>query len=245
MDEITFKHVSRTYKISIIIPVYNEENNILSLLKYLEKNSSEFKVEILVIDGNSDDNTVKIIRDAGFSCIISNKKGRAAQMNLGAQVSTGEILYFVHADSFPPESFVKDIFTALEEGYETGCFRFKFNSNNLLLNLNSYFTRFNRLMCRGGDQTLFVTRCLFEELNGYNEEYRIMEDFEIIERLQSVSKFKIIPKSVMVSARKYKDNNYLKVNLANLIVFMMYFMDISQETMIKTYSRLIYKSKYS
>jgi rSAM/selenodomain-associated transferase 2 len=231
-------------KISIIIPTYNEANSIVKLLKHLEKHGGERIADILVSDGGSSDDTVALVRDNGFTCIESEQKGRAAQMMAGYRHSAGDLLYFVHADSFPPESYADDILKAVEEGFPSGCYRFRFDSDKLLLKINSYFTRFNRIMCRGGDQTLFVTRELFEELEGFREDYIIMEDYDLIEKLQKAAPFKIIPKDVIVSARKYENNFYLQVNLANLVVFMMYFTGAGQQTMVNTYKRLIQHPKF-
>mgnify|MGYP001580311692 CR=1 FL=1 len=77
-------------------------------------------------------------------------------MNFGEDVLKGDVLYFVHAESRPPKDFFKHIMKAIADGYDMGCFRFKFNSSKLMLKLNSYFTRFDREMCRGGNQTLFI-----------------------------------------------------------------------------------------
>jgi rSAM/selenodomain-associated transferase 2 len=230
-------------KISIIIPTYNEEDKIVEQLIHLEKNSKNRIEEIIVVDGGSLDNTVQVTRDAGFTCLISKRKGRAAQMNTGYEHSTGDILYFVHADSLPPKSYTNDILTAIDEGFEAGCYRFRFDSDRLLLKINAFFTRFNRIMCRGGDQTLFITRRLFENSGGFREDFIIMEDYDLIQKIQKAAAFKIIPKEVVVSPRKYEKNSYLKVNLANFVVFMMYFAGASQQLMRNTYTRLIYHPK--
>lgn len=230
--------------ISIIIPVYNEERAIVEQIRYLNESSLDFPTEIIVVDGGSSDNTVQKVRKEGFTCLNSLGKGRSVQMNMGARFATGSILYFVHADSRPPKTFQKDIRKCIERGHESGCYRFTFDSDHPLLKLNSYFTRFNRLICRGGDQTLFITRSFFEALGGFREDYRIMEDFEFIRRAQSAGPFKIIPKDTVVSARKYSDNSYMKVNLVNLIVFTMFFMGASQKTMIHAYKSLIVNTKF-
>ncbi|MEX0771492.1 MAG: TIGR04283 family arsenosugar biosynthesis glycosyltransferase [Balneolaceae bacterium] len=232
-------------KISVIIPTYNEEERIQRLVSYLKQCGTGYDLELIVVDGQSTDQTVNKIRESETKIILSEKKGRAAQMNSGVRHSTGQILYFVHADATPPSSFPKDILKALEEGYNAGCYRFIFDSSHPLLKINAFCTRFDRLMCRGGDQTLFVTRSLFEELGGYKDHYRIMEDFDLIERIQEHGRFKIIPKNVTVSARKYKKNGYLTVNIANLIVFLMYFAGASQTKLVHTYKRLIDHSKFN
>ncbi len=230
-------------KISIIIPTYNEESKIVKQLTHIKNHSENRIAEIIVVDGGSSDRTLQVVRKAGFTCLISEKKGRAAQMNLGYEHSTGDLLYFVHADSLPPESYTDDILNAIEEGYQAGCYRFRFDSERLLLRINSYFTRFNRIMCRGGDQTLFITRSLFENLGGFHEDFIIMEDYDLIQKIQKSAAFKIIPKEVVVSARKYEKNSYLRVNLANLVVFMMYFGGAGQQRMRNIYTRLIHHPK--
>ncbi len=227
--------------LSIIIPTYNEEESISDLLKHLKAGiSSDSQSEIVVVDGGSQDKTAEIVESLGIKCIISERKGRAAQMNVGVEASTNEILYFVHADSIPPFSFADDITESLEMGFQSGCYRYKFDHYYTpLLRINSYCTRFDRIMVRGGDQTLFITRSLFDELGGFREDYKIMEDYDLIEKIQKSTNFRIIQKDAIVSSRKYKDNGYFRVQIANLTVFMMYFAGASQEMMCHAYSNML------
>ena len=227
-------------KISIIIPVYNEEENIQKLLPRLTTATESIPCEIIVVDGGSTDRTAERATALGATVLRSPKKGRAHQMNHGYENSTGDILYFVHADTLPPLSFVADIQAALAEGYPLGCYRFEFNSPRKILKLNAYFTRFDKMWCRGGDQTLFVTRELFAELKGYCSKHYIMEEYDFIARARKNHPFKIMPKAVLVSARKYETNGYLKVQVANLIVFNMYRFGVSQEKMLKFYRSMLF-----
>lgn len=230
-------------KISVIVPTYNESAVIVELLNYLSDHAVGSVEEILVIDGISSDDTVQKVRDAGYQCLISPQKGRAAQMNLGAKLTSGDILYFVHADSVPPKTYVSDILSEIEKGAESGCYRFKFNSTHPLLKINGWFTRFDSLMCRGGDQTLFIKRNVFIELNGFKN-YAIMEDFDMIQRLRERDTFQIVQKDVVVSARKYENNNYLKVNFINLVILTMFFLGTSQDTMVHAYQELIKGTRF-
>ena len=227
-------------QMSIIIPTYNEAKNISRVLKRLREYSTPDLKEIIVIDGESEDDTVQIAKTCGadIAC-ISPQKGRAAQMNYGVSLASGDVYYFVHADTLPPKSYIMDIHETLEQGYPMGCYRFQFDSASKLLKINAWFTRFDRLMCRGGDQTLFVTRDLFEEMNGYRDDFRIMEEYDFLTRARKVAQFRIIPKDVIVSARKYDNNSYLRVNLANFTVFMMYFMGFSQDRLVKVYKWML------
>ncbi|MEQ8337304.1 MAG: glycosyltransferase [Cyclobacteriaceae bacterium] len=91
--------------VSIIIPVFNESKIIGHLLKYLHTNQTGLMSEIIVVDGGSTDQTREIARKEGASVILSPEKGRSTQMNLGADYAEGEILFFLHADSFPPKQY--------------------------------------------------------------------------------------------------------------------------------------------
>ncbi len=227
-----------TMLLSIIIPTYNEAENIQKLIRQLQK-SIHKNIEIIVCDGGSTDNTEEQVSVLDVAFYTSPNKGRAQQLNYGASKSKGNVLYFVHADTLPPISYFEDIKNAIDEGFSIGCYRFKFDSNKVILKFNAYCTRFDRLMCRGGDQSLFITRGLFTQLQGYCEHHKIMEDYDIIVRAKKIEKFKIIPKNVTVSARKYDYNSYLKVNIANLLVFTMYYAKIDQDRIIRVYKKLL------
>lgn len=230
-------------KVSVIIPTYNEAESIGKLLNHLKKYGDERLLECIVVDGGSEDQTVEIVQNHGIHCFNCNPKGRSAQMNMGYRHSSGDLLYFVHADSFPPETYLDDLFTAVKNGYQAGCYSFRFDSDLFMLKVNSYFTRFDRIMCRGGDQTLFITRSLFEKLGGFRNDFIIMEDYDLIQKIQRKATFRIIPKDVVVSPRKYDKNQYLKVNFANFVIFLMYFFGAGQQTMISAYKSLIYHPK--
>jgi len=226
-------------QISVIIPTLNEVQNISELLPLLQRELKSYEYQVIVADANSPDGTANKALELGATVIHSAKKCRAQQMNEGAAAAKGEVLYFLHADSRPPIGFAKEILQAFEEGFDLGCFRFKFDSSNWLLKVNSYFTRFDREVCRGGDQTLFIKSNDFNDLGGYNADLRIMEEYDFMKRARKILKFKIIPKDVIVSARKYEENSYFRVNLANLVVFTFYNRGVSQKRLLEMYKKLL------
>ena len=208
--------------ISIIIPAYNEAASIGNLVGYLKKSAGTSAIEIIVSDGGSTDETAAIATGAGAMVLHSPRKGRAAQMNFGASVASGDVFYFIHADCIPPAGFVSDINNALQQNFDTGRYYTQFLSNSLLLKLNAYFTRFDIFLCYGGDQTFFIKKPLFTKLNGFDETKLIMEDYDITERARKMGRYKIMNKPVLVSARKYEANSWTTVQMANYKAILMY-----------------------
>jgi rSAM/selenodomain-associated transferase 2 len=232
-------------KISIIIPTYNEAENIGKVLDYLRKNSSEQSLhEIIVSDGISDDQTLEIARSMGAKIVNYKNTGRAKQMNAGAKVASGDIFYFLHADSYPPAGFDDDILLTINKGYGAGCFRMKWDMDHPVLNFFAWFTRFNCQWCRGGDQSLFITRGLFNQLQGFNESYRFLEDYEIIPRIKKQARFKVIQRDIITSARKYRKNGVIKLQLHVAKTYIMRMLGIDVEKVAQAYYKGI-KEKFN
>jgi rSAM/selenodomain-associated transferase 2 len=224
--------------ISVIIPAYNEAENIGKLVSYLQQHAP--LAEIIVVDGGSTDDTLHTARNTGVSAVLSPQKGRAAQMNYGASISKGDVLYFIHADVFPPTSFVKDIELAIEDGYSFGRYIMRFNTKKWYLRINEWFTRFDWFVCYGGDQTLFVKRNLFESSGGFRSDMRIMEDFEFTKRLKATgAKYKIFKKGALISDRKYDNNSWWRVQQANYTIVKMYKQGASQDEMVNKYKEML------
>ncbi|MCW5515116.1 TIGR04283 family arsenosugar biosynthesis glycosyltransferase [Muriicola sp. Z0-33] len=226
-------------RISIIIPVLNEEDAILKVLRYLKHNSSEELIqEILVVDGGSKDNTVQIAKDFGVDVIISSR-GRAKQMNLGAMNARGDIFYFLHVDTLPPRNFDQSIINAVHERHEVGCFQLQFDSNSRFLKFFAWFSRVNHTICRGGDQSLFITRKLFFKAKGFNEDYIVYEDNEFIRRLYKKTYFKILPQRVQTSARRYEERGIVQLQYHFGMIHLNYYLGAGPEKLYKYYRRNI------
>lgn len=225
--------------ISVVIPAYNEEGNIGNLVEYILEQGHDAVAEVIVSDGGSIDNTLGEAKNAGAQAVLSPRQGRAAQINYGASLATGDVLYIVHADCIPPATFANDILQAVMDGADLGRYRTKFDSTKTILKLNAWFTRFDLFVCMGGDQTLFIKRSLFEECNGFKEEMKIMEEYEFCERARKKGKYKILKGQALISARKYDTNSWLRVQMANSKVVRMYKEGAAQQDMVDAYKRML------
>jgi rSAM/selenodomain-associated transferase 2 len=226
-------------KISIIIPVFNEAENIGKLVKYLKRFGKDTLMEIIVVDGGSSDHTMSTAYDAGAKSVISPEKGRAAQMNYGASLAKSDLLYFVHADTLPPETYISDISNAVETGFDLGRYLSTYDSKSCLLILNAVLSRLDTFGGMGGDQTLFITKDLFQKTGGFDGTMKIMEEFEFCARARKQGKYKIIKKPVLISARKYDTNGWLTVQKANYTIVKMYQKGASQESMVLKYKEML------
>ena len=218
-------------KISIIIPILNEAEIIENLLNHILNNiSTENISEIIIVDGGSTDGSLDVINsfvsgraqsrptknfataleETQIIC-IGSEKGRAVQMNFGAKNAKGNVLYFLHADSLPPEDFDQAIINEIKKGNEAGCFRLQFNSNHFWLKLAGWFTQFNWRACRGGDQSQFITKKLFNAIGGFNESYKVYEDNILVHALYKRNQFVVINKKLKTSARLYQKHGIWKL----------------------------------
>ncbi|MEO6833062.1 MAG: TIGR04283 family arsenosugar biosynthesis glycosyltransferase [Chitinophagaceae bacterium] len=228
-------------EISVIIPTLNEAQYIRQCIRRLQSKSTA--LEILVVDGGSTDETVAIAKEEGAIVFEVSKKCRAFQMNFGAKMAQADMLYFVHGDALPPATFADDIEQASLEGFPMGRFRFRFDSPKLMLKINSWFTKFDKLWVSGGDETLFIEKELFERLGGYDEDFAIMEEYDLVLRAREIAPYKVIQKDVLVSARKYDQNSWLRVQKANLKAFKMFKNGVSSSEIRQTYYAMIQHPK--
>ncbi|NEU09912.1 glycosyltransferase [Flavihumibacter sp. R14] len=225
--------------ISVIIPTLNEQDQIRNTIHRLREAADKYPVEIIIVDGGSSDQTLEEARKAGADAVFeSEKRGRAAQMNYGALKAHGNILYFLHADTTPPDKFPSSIVASVLSN-KAGCFRLSFDHSHWFLKACCWLTRFDMNFFRFGDQSLFILDKSFQAIGGFNEKLYIMEDQEIIYRLKRVTGFKVVPEPVVTSARKYVDNGIYKTQSIFFLLFLLYKIGVSQPNLAALYRRLI------
>ena len=227
--------------ISVIIPAHNEKENLAVLLPQLLNLAIGHDVEVLVC--LSKDTTDDSEKAAGLEIVkylSCNRKGRAIQMNDGAAMAKGEVLVFLHADVKPPNGFFKDIIQTIKSGNDAGFFSYKFDKENFFLKLNASFTSKDGIFTGGGDQCLFIKKKVFEDLGGFDENQVLMEDFEFFKRMKTKKvSYQIVKNDLVVSSRKYSNNSYLRVNLTNFLLVLLFKFGYKAEKLKRLHNRLL------
>jgi rSAM/selenodomain-associated transferase 2 len=222
--------------VSIIIPTLNEADNIKSLLEIFD-NLDESVFEVIISDSAvSRDDMSFLAQKRYVKYIKSGQTGRAYQMNDGAKIAKNNIFAFLHADVRPSDSFIIDIREAINQGFSFGFFSYRFEPTSRLLDINASFTKSNGIFAGGGDQIHFMTKEVFDMMGGYNASFTIMEDFEFIKRFRKTGlPIKVISNPAIVSSRKYNHNSWLKVNLLNMLAFVMFKLGVQPDKIKNVY----------
>lgn len=221
-----------SFKISIIVPTFNEEKTAPELVKNLEYFKD--RAEIIIVDGGSTDNTVELLRDE-FD-VLQTHSGRAHQLNYGAEHATGNVYLFLHADSSLPKCAIFEI-NRLLKTYNWGCFGIRFDSKLPLMKICSFISN-NRVRGRKvvfGDQGIFIKKDLFWDVGGFPD-IPIMEDYQFSLTLKErVEKIGLAKKRITTSDRRFKSGGRLKIMWKMNRWRAAYRAGVSPETIYKEY----------
>lgn len=228
---------SKEYRFSIVIPVLNEQDRINSLIEHVHSQGYESACEIIVADGDPQGGTIKVIRDENVISITS-KKGRASQMNAGAELAHGEVLIFLHADTKLPSDALQKIRKVLEnEKYVAGAFDLGIDSDKLLLKTiaacASLRSRLHRVPY--GDQAIFIRRRYFGKIGGFKE-IPLMEDVELMVRIKKRGdSIFILRDRVITSARRWQKEGIIYTTLRNIVIRNLFRFGVSPDRLAKYY----------
>ena len=206
----TGRYLLKKQKISVIVPIYNEESTIKSLQKQLIPLLD--KCEILFVDGGSKDRTLSMI-DSRFR-VLHSEKGRANQMNLGAKESSGDILFFLHSDSELPKHPLAEIRYVMKD-HLAGCFGIAFHSKHFFMwtcrVISNHRIKDRKVMF--GDQGIFIDRELFFEA-GMFPNLPIMEDYQFSLTLKEMGvKLGIAKHRIYTSDRRFPKKTIPKLKV--------------------------------
>ncbi len=222
-------------KISVIIPVYKEENSINKTIENLFMQSID--IEIIVSDSEENVSTLKVINDNRIKKIQSTK-GRSLQMNEGSKHATGDILLFLHADTLlPDKAFDKIIEIMSNKNIIAGAFNLGINSQKKIFRLIEKISSFRSKITKipYGDQAIFINKNYFESTGRYKE-YPLMEEVELMQRIKKdQKKIFIINEKVQTSARRWEKEGVIYCTLRNWLLIVSYFLGVSPSKLIKFY----------
>lgn len=193
--------------VTIIVPTYNEEENILKLQKNIDKLNGDF--EVIFSDGFSTDKTFDLIKIGQFRKKIRETSYRSNQMNTAYNYAKGDYIWFVHADCIVHENSV----LAIESSEaDIGCFKLKFDCEKLMLKIIAYNSnkRVRKRNIAFGDQGIFIKKEIFSQLHGYKP-IPLMEDYDLSIRVSEMGiKIRQINLPIITSARRFLDKGIYK-----------------------------------
>ncbi|MEP1213425.1 MAG: TIGR04283 family arsenosugar biosynthesis glycosyltransferase [Marinobacter sp.] len=195
--------MSESLLLSVIVPVWREAASIQSFLRSLQP-VREGGHEVIVVDGGSDDGTAEL---AAPWCeqVLTGGKGRALQMNAGADAARGNVLLFLHADTALPDTAIDHLQHFFSSQQQWGRFDVRLSGQRAVFRVVAWFmNRRSRLTgIATGDQAMFVRTSVFRALQGFAP-IPLMEDVELSKRLCSLSRPYCISDPVTTDSRRWE-----------------------------------------
>ena len=223
-------------KTSIIIPTLNEARYLSETLAQIQQLSSH---EIIISDGGSNDNTLKIASKFTQN-LIKGSAGRALQMNAGAQIATGELLLFLHADSYIERASYQKMLAAMKKPEVLGgAFSLLIDSDRWALQIINQFANLrSRYLGRAyGDQAFFVKKHVFQEMKGFTE-FPICEDLDFYKRLKFLGPVVLLKEEVLTSPRRWINEGIWFTTIRNILIATLFELGFPPRILTKWYQTI-------
>jgi len=231
------KEVSGECRFSIVIAVLGEEQRINHLLEHTTRTQQGHSYEIIVVDGHPGAGTIKAIEREDVKKVVA-ERGRARQMNAGAEIAKGKILVFLHADTELPGGGLSRIAEVLgDESCVGGAFALGIDSERLSLRIIAAVARLRCRLTRiaYGDQAIFIWREYFERIGGFKE-IPLMEDVELMRRIKRRGdKICILRERVKTSSRRWERDGVIYTTLRNIMLLSLYLLGVSPQMLARYY----------
>lgn len=221
-------------RISIIMPVMNEAAQIVDTLKVLQY-CRQAGHEVIVVDGGSQDATCTLAQPLADK-VLTSSAGRAVQMNTGAEYATGQILWFLHADTHIPSNVLDEVMQAQASGRRWGRFDVQLSGKHLLLRVVETMMNWrSRLTAVAtGDQGIFIERTLFEQVGGFPA-IPLMEDVAMSKRLRRQGRPFCSRVRLITSSRRWETRGVLPTIFLMWQLRLAYFMGVSPQVLADRY----------
>jgi len=231
-------------RVSIVIPVFNEAERIEACLDHaLAQSAPGHEVEVIVVDGGSNDGTVARVRarqnelgEDRVRAVVAPRRGRARQLNYGARESKGNVVLFLHVDTQLPgsdsggEGAIAKIVAAVDAGADYGWFTVRIGSDDPRLRFASrmWSTRSRLFVSSTGDQAQFFTRDFFFRIGGYPP-LELCEDLAILRFARRQGRHACITSPVTTSARRWEVNGVNRTIMKMFKLRAMYHLGLPNE----------------
>jgi len=225
--------------ISIVIPTYNESATVEATLSALYEFISP-KDEVIVVDGLSEDNTGEIVSTFPQTKLITSRRGRAAQMNLGAEKAINQYILFLHADTLVSAECINNMKNEITlNGAKWGWFSIKLNSPKLVFRIIQIGANLRTKLTGTplGDHGIFVRKDVFLRVGGFPE-IPLMEDLEFVKRVKYISKGVEIRSPVRTSVRRFEKSGILKTFITMWALRVLYYLGTPPEKLARYYAHI-------
>ena len=209
--ELQSRYLEPRQQLSVIIPTLNESSQIVRTLMALQP-LRQGGHEVILVDGGSRDDT-PALAEGLVDQVLFSEPGRARQMNLGARHAWGDTLLFLHADTLIPFDLIAQISQALAE-HQWGFFHVRMSGHHPMLRLVAGLMNLRSCLSGigTGDQAIFITRSLFEQVGGFAP-IPLMEDLEFCKRLRRKGRPACIRSPVTTSSRRWESQGLIRTVL--------------------------------
>lgn len=222
--------------LSIIVPVLNEAELIAGFLRKLRNLGPN--LEIIVVDGGSSDGT-RSLAEPLADRVIAARRGRASQMNAGAEIARGDVLWFLHADLDVPPGSPAEIESALTNPQIVGgCFRLRFPRREVIYRVSDSLGNVgvNLFGFALGDHGIFCRRAAFRQVRGYPD-VPILEDAEIYRRLRSQGRMVQLRAEIVSNPRAFEAYGRYRTTAVYFSILALYVFDVPIELLNQIYRR--------
>ncbi|HEY3278165.1 MAG TPA: TIGR04283 family arsenosugar biosynthesis glycosyltransferase [Syntrophorhabdaceae bacterium] len=223
--------------VSVIIPVLREAHRINRVIAHVREIDRDNLCEIIIADGDPEGETLRSITDEKVTRVFS-PRGRGPQMNSGAARARGDILLFLHADTYLPANAFSWVCKIMDNpGYKAGAFRLGIDSPRLSFRIIEWgaFVRCRVSRVPFGDQAIFMRKRYFDEIGGFRD-IPIMEDVELMKRIRvRGDRIALLPSKVRTSARRWEEEGLMSCVIRNWILRASYILGAAPETLARFY----------
>lgn len=224
--------------VSVIVPIFNEAFLIADFLRRLRR--IDPSLQVIVVDAASSDESVALAMPLADTVILA-PRARASQMNAGAAIASGEVLWFLHADSSPPADAVEEIRGVLSDPRNAGgCFSLRYPRPEWIYRLSDSVGNIGVKIFGFalGDHGIFCRRSAFTAAGCYPV-VPILEDAELYRALGRAGHMVQLPDEIVSDPRAFEKNGRYRTTVCYFVILVLYVLGVPIRSLNKIYRRFL------